>query len=540
MTQLPSPEDDVQPREKSHFKQFLLGLFAKRRVTIGLLFGGFFLLMSLWSVISPIGSGNDEPAQIVKAAGVAHGNLVGKHINPLPDYPVPVTAIYLPSIFKDVQSSSLCFVFIAPLGNRAVCEFRFLNKYKGYQYAWTYMGAYPPTYYFVTGLPTDPMPTHTGLVVMREWNIAINSALLTAAVMSLAFLKKRTFTLIGLLLALTPTVIYYGSVINASGAEIDAAICAWTTAMAIGSDPLRAPRGLIAKLGISASYLCLDRVVSPIWALAIGVVMFLLMGRGVIDFLKRRVAQFWLLIVAFAGISTAIWAALAPPLVDTGKNNIPHYFISSSPLYLLKRAFHDQYGSISMTHQMVGIFSWDTIFAPSAVVAIWVGAVGVLLLASFLYARKLNVVPLVLLIIATVAIPVILEADQIRWLTDFWQGRYSLPIVVGVPILAGFLIDKHSGDQRTAVPKLLIGATFLIFIISQIACIYTALKVFEVGQKGSGPVLFHYYWYEYASSTPWFYFMAIGAVIFLSFGIWTVAYSSKLASNYELKRLKCT
>ncbi len=535
---MPSPESDLQLKDSKHFKKFLLSLFTKRSITIGTLFAGFFLLMSIWSVISPIGSGNDEPAQIIKAAGVAHGNLVGKHINPLPDYPVPITAINLPSIFKDVQSSSDCFVTMAPLGNRAVCEFRFLNKYKGYQYAWTYMGAYPPTYYFVTGLPTDPMPTQTGLVFMREWNIAINSALLTAAVMSLAFLKRRTFTLIGFLLALTPTVIYYGSVINASGAEIDAAICTWATAMAIASDPLRSSRGLIAKLGISGSYLCLVRVVSPIWALAAGIVMFLLMGKSVKDFMKRRAAQFWLLIVALAGLSTAIWAALAPPLVNTGKYNFPHYFISSSPLYLLKRAFLDQYGSISMTHQMVGIFSWDTIYAPSAVVAIWVAAVVVLLLASLLIARKLNAVPLILLLFATVAMPVVLEADQIRWLTDFWQGRYSLPLVVGVPIVAGFLIDKHLGGQKTATLKLLTGITFLIFIICQFASIYTVLKVFEVGQNGHGPVLFHYYWYEYASSTPWFYLMAIGAVIFLGSGIWTVAYSPKIASIYESKRLK--
>jgi hypothetical protein len=42
----------------------------------------------------------------------------------------------------------------------------------------------------------------------------------------------------------------------------------------------------------------------------------------------------------------------------------------------------------------------------------------------------------VLLAVAVVAVPVVLEARSISEVGYFWQGRYSLPLAVGLPLVA--------------------------------------------------------------------------------------------------------
>ena len=59
---------------------------------------------------------------------------------------------------------------------------------------------------------------------------------------------------------------------------------------------------------------------------------------------------------------------------------------------------------------------------------------------------------LVALMAATVAFTVVPEALSAERLGFIWQGRYSLPVAMGVPVLAGWMIGRRPLHRRLAVP----------------------------------------------------------------------------------------
>ena len=36
-----------------------------------------------------------------------------------------------------------------------------------------------------------------------------------------------------------------------------------------------------------------------------------------------------------------------------------------------------------------------------------------------------------------------------------WQGRYTLPLLAGLPVLAGWALDRHRAALRDVLPRLL-------------------------------------------------------------------------------------
>jgi len=81
---------------------------------------------------------------------------------------------------------------------------------------------------------------------------------------------------------------------------------------------------------------------------------------------------------------------------------------------------------------------------------------------------------------------VLLEAIQVRDIGFQWQGRYTLPIAVAVPVLAGFGISDRGVLQfsrRRLSFLFLAGLT-----VAQVAAFWQPLRSYSVG--ANGPVWF--------------------------------------------------
>ena len=103
----------------------------------------------------------------------------------------------------------------------------------------TYVGHYPPLYYAAVGWPTLLDDGTTGVLWMRLVSALINSSLLGTALW-LALRRSRILA-VAVLVAATPTVIYYSASVNPNGMEMTAAVCSGLSSyspMALGRPAL--------------------------------------------------------------------------------------------------------------------------------------------------------------------------------------------------------------------------------------------------------------------------------------------------------------
>ena len=94
--------------------------------------------------------------------------------------------------------------------------------------------------------------------------------------------------------------------------------------------------------------------------------------------------------------------------------------------------------------QMIGTFGWLSIPAPGwAFIAFpaALGALAALALPAFSKQQRLWLAGLAALV---VLIPVAMEMSSYRESAFAWQGRYTLPLAVGIPLLMGLRPNRRS------------------------------------------------------------------------------------------------
>jgi hypothetical protein len=82
----------------------------------------------------------------------------------------------------------------------------------------------------------------------------------------------------------------------------------------------------------------------------------------------------------------------------------------------------------------------------------------------------------------TVALPAVVDATQMP--RGFgWQGRYTLPLAIGVPLLAAFGAGRR-GDRWRWPPGRLVAAVGTLVVLAQVACFAQTMRRYTVGRDG--------------------------------------------------------
>jgi DMSO reductase anchor subunit len=143
---------------------------------------------------------------------------------------------------------------------------------------------------------------------------------------------------------------------------------------------------------------------------------------------------------------------------------------------------------------MIGRFGWLDTPAPALTWVPWTIALGALVFAAVLWSTRRGVAVLLGLLAATIVVPVAIEAPTYADAANLtWQGRYTLPLAVGVPILAGALLWATERGRRLVTSRLL-WATGIVLAGAQILAFGQNLRRYTVGARG--PISF-------SSSAPW-------------------------------------
>ena len=166
----------------------------------------------------------DEGSHVVRAWSVAHGQLLGHDKGPVfREVTGPVVYRYL---------GSHCS--FDPRNTRRFCSSIKSSSRTGS--VRTYTGRYFPAYYLAVGLPT--LVTSPGMVqldLMRFVSVLLAAALLASAFVTASEARLPTFAGAGLLLAVTPTVLFLAGSVNPGGLEIAAAIAVWASGARLGA-----------------------------------------------------------------------------------------------------------------------------------------------------------------------------------------------------------------------------------------------------------------------------------------------------------------
>ncbi len=431
-----------------------------------------FVNFAAWSLATPLFASPDEPTQVARAAAAVRGELVGFTIDgPASAY----TAVHVPKIFDSGTTSVVCYKFHPTVP--ASCSPPLTTSTETVHVA-TYVGRYPPLYYLIVGLPSLIFVSKTGIYLMRLMSSLLNALLISIALLAVVVWSRRRLLLIGVMVATTPMAWFIGGMVNPSGFEICAGILLWTSGLILVLDhPDRPPPRLVALVAVATCLLSLARPISLLWVAITLVVLSLLGGRrAILGVLSSRAARWSALPVAACG-AFALWWVNAEHSLDLlpGSPAAP----GESTLQLLATALDH---AKSWPQQMVGVFGWKDTPSPLLTYVVWLAIIVVLLLLAMSCAGASRAGALSLLVVVVIVLPIVLDYAVEHRLGIDAQGRYWLPIAVGVPLVCVALVDGSTKLAwfRTWAPSVLaagIGA-------GSIAAFLEALRRYAVGVTG--------------------------------------------------------
>ena len=392
----------------------------------------FAVMASCWAMASPLFASPDETSHVVKAAAVVRGEFRGD-LTPTPlGGPGPITYVELPQPFDTVHAIP-CHAF-QPDVTPNQCP-AFASPTHDPVRAGTYAGQYNPTYYLLVGWPSLAFPSSTGVILMRILSGLVSAALLAGAVLSLAEISRSRLAVMGAAAATTPMVLFLAGTVNPSGVEVTAGIAVWAALLAMvkSPDPELLNRRMV-RLGVAGTLLLNVRMLGPLWMfLIIAGVLLVTPWPTLKAIVRERSAWICGGALAAASLAAAMWTLTTPTVAGTGTSAHPELTFRVALAQVLT-------WTPTWINEQIGRFGWLDTSPAVLTYLVWHVVIGFLAIAALLIGSRRDVVLIFALLLSFVAVPVVLQATQADEVGWAWQGRYQLPISVGLPILAAVLL----------------------------------------------------------------------------------------------------
>ena len=433
------------------------------------------LLCCAWAIATPIAAVPDEPAHLIKAASVVRGEFVGDVGPNGQQVSVPQWVAY-----THVQA---CFAFDGTV--TADCSPPVPGNPAETVTASTTAGLYNPTYYLLVGLPSLVFSDSAGVFAMRVVSGIATSAFLALTVTVLAALPRRRLPLLGMLVAVTPMVLFLGGSVNPNGLETAATLAAFVGVLSLVANPQpRSVAALAVAVSISAAVAVNMRGLSPLWVAIALAAPLILTSRETLTTLLRRTAIRWMIaVVGIAGALALMWIIVSGSLVS-GLGGIPTVerpqvpYTGASPLVGFYSVIQ---GTFELAQNMVGIFGWLDTPAPPGVYFVWCAFVGALIVASFVVLRGRSLLLGSVLALGVVIIPALVQAAYITGGGYIWQGRYTLPLFVCAIIAMTILLSTSSTRTDLGWERRLSLAVIVLWAVAQFFAFAMAVRRYSVG-----------------------------------------------------------
>ncbi len=398
-----------------------------------------FALMAVWSLMTPLFSGPDEPANYIKSAAVIRGEWVGSEFPPSLQMSYWTTYVHVNPQFGTPNLIPWQF---ASFPDRPGYDIAIEDAPANDVPTWTNMGRYPVLPFIFSGVGTLLGPHDMSARVARLMTSTICAALLAIAAFAM---RRRQLSSVGVLMAVVPGTIFLASTMNPSAIEICAAILFWAVAPIVVSGALEKWSSMI--FAMSGLFLILTRPLGP----AFYVVIILLCYFATPDRLKsvQLARMYWRVFsLHLVAVLFAVWWYLAIysfHLSSKVSAGLPSISVRSQIETALRHI-------PTLLDQAVGNFGW--LDSPMPRGALIVTAIAILLLIGrgLISMTKREMLASSVLVVATVLLVVAQDLNYYSLLRNFGsQGRHIVPLLVGLPIIAASSFSWKREWEMTTV-----------------------------------------------------------------------------------------
>jgi len=439
--------------------------------------------ITLWGGAYALGSpplaGGDEIMHVLKGTTVARGELIGEQ-HPMSIEEVPV---YGPEIAKFQMhqwvAAGQADCYRGQIEVLATCL-----DYSGDQGpledTWYPDNKYQPLYYAVVGIPSRLVDLGgPASYVMRMVSVVLSAMMLASALLSVRRYRGARVAALGLLAAMTPTVIATAAQVTPNNLEITSALACWATVLLIAFDARAGhlpTRRIVVRLAVTASTLAVMRPASPAMLAIILVSAVVVAGwRPALTLLRHRPVQVAAVAVISAVAFTAWWYVTKKPIL-VGASVPPSVDKWDSLQYAIGKN-GDQYAI------MVGAFGTPDYNAPGFMQVAWAILLGFLACLAALFGRMKLLAWTAVLIAMTLAIQIGFDVALRHSIGPNWSAKYSLPLTVGIPLLLAFAAGERGGLERIHLRRLRAGFAIIVPAV-QIAALWQFMRRYAVGYSG--------------------------------------------------------
>jgi hypothetical protein len=382
-----------------------------------------FALMAVWSLMTPLFSGPDEPANYIKSAAVIRGEWVGSEFPPSLQMSYWTTYVHVNPQFGTPNLIPWQF---ASFPDRPGYDIAIEDAPANDVPTWTNMGRYPVLPFIFSGVGTLLGPHDMSARVARLMTSAICAALLAMAAFAM---RRREMSSVGILMAVVPGTIFLASTMNPSAIEICAAIAMWAVTPIVISGKLEKWSRFV--FATSGTLLILTRPLGPLFYVVILLLCYVATSNRVK--LMQSVRQHWhVFALHLTTILFAAWWYLAIysfHLSSKVSAGLPSISIRSQIESALRRI-------PTLLDQAVGNFGWLDSPMPRGALVIFTFALLILIGRGLRSMTGREIIALLVLANVTVLLVVAQDLNYYTLLRNFGsQGRHIVPLLVGLPII---------------------------------------------------------------------------------------------------------
>ena len=437
-----------------------------------------FSLSLLWSFLQPLYGSPDETAHVVKAVATARGQFKGQTTTG--DFGFSSESYKVPRAYS--QGIQYLGCILGPSHADASCVGQF-GTGRDLVPVTSTAAHYPPLYYLLVGPIGLAFPGRLGMYLMRVVSSFLTAIMLTVSFRT-AFRYGGPLRPLGVLIACTPMVFSLSGAVNPHGLEISSAILYWVSLLTCleqfeSRSSHRIDLGLFFQLLLSSSFFALVRPAGFVWmSLATAlVVLYFGIRRAIKTVTFNRISLKSLWSVPFAlllSVAFYLWSGVGMGLGGSAATEKGSERVIDNLWTSFDRA--DDY-----FRYMFGWFGWVEFSAPPAAFFLCVGCLGLVLAYAAMSGNGREFRITVIALALTIFAPVLIEGSKAAASGFGYQGRYTLALAVGIPIL-GFwrrVVGLSAENERRLVSLALAGA-----LLPSIICIDFALKRYSVGENG--------------------------------------------------------
>ncbi len=396
-------------------------------------FLGYFLLAAGWALATPYDGSPDEARHVYRAVGVFADGVFAREGR---WHTVPRSLIRNNCFqFKAARPAS-CGV--EPGGDPAP------------EPTLALAGRYNPVYYALVGGPLRLWPNWNGILRARLISALLVAALLAAAMHSAVRWSQSPFLAGAVLISTTPMTMHLAGAINPNSVEIAAGTAFFAALIPLLLENTAPRRAQLWVVGIAGALVAMLRGFGPLWiAIALAVLMLPGLRSNLSRIWRERPLRFCFGVVFLAVVLGVAWTMVAqtglPDQVSIPKNYTRPEALRYEVTYRVGR----------FAEEMVGVLSWLDTALPSWFYLAWWSMLALPALIGFVFASWIDRWRQLGLLAAVFGIPLTLDVLLVNTYGLAAQGRYVLPIAVGLPMLAAFALSARNILPAWRAPALM-------------------------------------------------------------------------------------